>query len=275
MKKSIKRSLIDIFAYKRKPPYEFSLPETSPEEKWDRVYDQEDNSIPNPTKIETRLSSNLDYVKAEYNLLINSDIEIREFSINIGDIDYSDFLLYVDGIVDSNAINEFIIEPLMIGSSSKTRKSKQTGLPEYIINHLIPQIKVVKKDNFEDAFAGVNIGDCAIFIDSLDCVLMADTKGGSNRGVSAPINEKVIRGAQQGFVENIRTNTAIIRRIINSEDLIIESLKVGKISKTSVVVCYMGKIASNDLVSEVKYRINNLDIDYLISSRSVRKSYSG
>jgi len=76
----------------------------------------------------------------------------------------------------------------------------------------------------------------------------------------------VIRGSQEGFTENIRTNTSLIRRIVNNENLIIENVKVGKLSKTNCAICYMKNIANNDLVAEVKYRVNNLDIDYLTSS---------
>lgn len=58
----------------------------------------------------------------------------------------------------------------------------------------------------------------------------------------------------------------MLRRIINSENLIIESTSVGKVSKTDVAICYMKNIANSSLVSEVKYRINNVDIDFIISS---------
>ncbi|MCI9366332.1 MAG: spore germination protein [Clostridia bacterium] len=40
----------------------------------------------------------------------------------------------------------------------------------------------------------------------------------------------------------------------------------GKISKTKIGLCYIKNIANDDLVAEIKYRINNLGIDYLISS---------
>ena len=58
----------------------------------------------------------------------------------------------------------------------------------------------------------------------------------------------------------------MLRRIINNENLVIENCSVGKISKTKIAICYLKDIANNDLVAEVKYRVNNLDIDYLTSS---------
>ena len=46
-------------------------------------------------------------------------------------------------------------------------------------------------------------------------------------------------------MENIRTNTSMIRRIVNSEDLVIENCAVGKISKTKIAICYLNNIANN------------------------------
>lgn len=76
----------------------------------------------------------------------------------------------------------------------------------------------------------------------------------------------VIRGAQVGFTENLRTNTSLLRRYVNNENLIIESVNIGKLSKTPCSICYLKNIANTDLISEVRYRLNNLAIDYLTSS---------
>lgn len=43
-------------------------------------------------------------------------------------------------------------------------------------------------------------------------------------------------------------------------------MKFGKFSHKKVSICYIKGIANPYLISEVKYRINNLDIDYIISS---------
>lgn len=93
-----------------------------------------------------------------------------------------------------------------------------------------------------------------------------DVKGYETRSISSPKNETVVRGAQEAFVEKIRTNTSMLRRIINNENLIIENSTVGKLSKTKIAVCYMKNIANSNLIAEVKYRINNLDVDSIISS---------
>ena len=57
---------------------------------------------------------NLDYLKTKYNLLINSDIIVREFNLNARGKQYKALLLYIDGMVDSQILNNFVLEPLML-----------------------------------------------------------------------------------------------------------------------------------------------------------------
>lgn len=112
------------------------------------------------------------------------------------------------------------------------------------------------------------MGDCALFVDTLSIAFAIDVKGFETRGIDTPKNEIVVRGAQEAFVEKLRTNTSILRRIINSPELIIEKSSIGTVSNTNIAICYMKNIANPNLVAEVKYRLNNIDIDYIISSRT-------
>lgn len=110
------------------------------------------------------------------------------------------------------------------------------------------------------------LGNCALFVDTLNLAFDIEVKGFKQRSVDKPENEVVVKGPHEAFVENIRTNTSLIRRIVNNENLIIENLEVGKITKTKCAVCYMKNITNSDLVNEVKYRLNNLEVDSLLSA---------
>lgn len=215
--------------------------------------------------ISTNINENLDFLKSKYNTLISPDIKIREFNMFALNKKYQCFIIYIDGLVDSISINNFVLEPLM---SEKHRYSKTFGgnLSEYIDNCLLPQNSVRKIKDFKDIFSGINMGDCLLFIDTLDIAFGIDVKKFQQRSISVPENESVIKGPQEGYVENLRTNTSLLRRIINNENLVIENIAVGKITQTRCGVCYMQNIANGDLVSEVKYRLNNLNIDSLLST---------
>jgi len=218
----------------------------------------------NYTKIFDQIEKNLEFIKSKYNVLINSDIVIREFETLAQNQIYKSFIIYFDGLVDSISINNFILEPLMY--PKKVQNPNPNNLLNYIDNRLLPQNSAEKVESFSDVCSGINMGNCLLFIDTLNIAFNIDVKSYKSRSVDKPENEIIIKGSQEGFVENIRTNTSLLRRIINNENLIIENIPVGKISKTKCGICYMCNIANSDLVSEVKYRINNLDIDSLLST---------
>ena len=265
-------------------PYENQSNSRTPEEieKNEKIFEAEN--------IFSSLSVNLEYVKVKYNTLINSDIVVREFTLTARNRQYSAFLLFIDGMVDSTLVNDNILEALMLRnranifdgnqnqviSEAKTnnitvRKVKKFDLDTYISDCLLPQNSVKKINSFKDAFDGVNVGDCLLFVDTLEIAYDIDVKGFKQRSVESPNNEVIIKGPQEGFVENIRTNTSLLRRIINNENLIIESVEVGSLSKTQCCICYMQDIANTDLVAEVKYRVSNLKIDALLSSGELQQ----
>lgn len=220
-------------------------------------------------------------MKIVYNSLINSDVKIREFTLIAQNKEYKSFLFYLDGMTDSKIINDFILKPLMLRNSSNTHENEENdirnsiiitqdnnnfNLEKYIFSSLMPQNSVKEIKSFNEIYSEINSGNCALFIDTLNSAFSIDSKGYKQRSISEPSNEIVIRGSQEAFVENIRTNTSLLRRFVNNENLIIESTTVGKITKTQIAICYLKNIANTDLIAEVKYRINNIDIDYLVSS---------
>lgn len=228
---------------------------------------------------------NLEYVKVKYNSMISSDVIIRQFDLTARNRQYKAFLLFIDGLVDTNLINNYVLKPLMLKNQANSfdndqtrilseavtnnitvRKVKKFDIVEYISSCLLPQNSIKKESEFSNIFSGVNSGNCALFIDTLNIAFDIDVKGFKQRSIDSPNNEIVIKGPQEAFVENIRTNTSLLRRGVNNENLVIENIQVGKISKTNCAICYLSNIANNDLVAEVKYRINNLGIDSLLSS---------
>ena len=292
-----------IFFPIEEPTHDFSLPTTDNNSSSDfnnnktNQYNDSNNKISDKTDAEISdefsdvkeifpsIDVNIEYIKVKYNLLINSDIVLREFLLTARNKQYRAFLLFIDGMTDMDLVNNYVLKPLMLKNNANSfdgnqnqvvseavtnnitvRKVKKFNIKEYILNCLLPQNNVKPQKEFKEIFSSVNSGNCALFIDTLDIAFDIDVKGFQTRAINKPENEVVLRGPQEAFVENLRTNTSLIRRIINNENLIMESIRVGKISKTVCSVCYMRNIANDDLVAEVKYRLNNIDIDYLVSS---------
>ena len=265
--------LKNIFTYQANEDYSFLIDDSAV------VSTENQTETAKETTISTDITSNLNFMNVKFNQMINSDVTIRQFHIFIAGRKYRAFIIYIDGMVDSEMVNQYLLKPLMFQHKWQNRQeTKQQrknfsvkplenfNLQDYIYNSLLPQNSITVSTNFETTVSDINAGFCALFVDSIQVSYNLEMKGFKQRSIAEPQNEVVIRGAHEAFVENIRTNTSLIRRYVNNENLIIENLKVGKISKTSVGVCYLKNIANASLVAEVKYRIQNLDIDSLISS---------
>ncbi len=283
----------NIFTYTPPTNYTFALPDIAMDNKTD-IKDNTQTEKKEEKNISPNIDTNLNYVKTRYNLLINSDIITREFTLNAKGQQYKAFLLYIDGMVDSQILNDFVLKSLMIHNNSNLsnnnknriiseavdnnnvtiRKVKKFNLSDFIESCLVPQNNIKQSNSFNEIISGVNSGNCALFVDTLNIAYDIDVKGFKQRGIDKPENEIVIKGPHEAFVENIRTNTSLLRRFTNNENLVIESLDAGKITKTKCAVCYMQNIANSDLVAEVKYRINNLDIDSLLSSGQLEQLIS-
>ena len=187
-----------ILTYIPKEDYLFNLSENSTQPK----LSPETNEISKEKNIFPSLSVNLEYVKTQYNTLINSDIIIREFTLNARGKQYSAFILYIDGMIDSKVMNDFILEPLMLRNKSNlfdgdqnrvisesitnnitVRKVKKFDLADYLTNCLLPQNSVEQVTEFDKAFTGVNSGNCALFVDTLNIAFDIEVKGFKQRDV--------------------------------------------------------------------------------------------
>lgn len=230
--------LSPIFGYHPKEQYDFSLQETN------KFIDSSCTLDVEKKELYSSLAVNLDYLKVKYNTLINSDINVRPFTLTARNKQYNAFILYIDGMIDTKTVNDFVLEPLMLRNQANTfsaeenqvstaiannisvRKVKKFNLEDYIYNCLIPQNAISKKKEFAEIISDVNSGNCALFVDTLSIAFSIEVKGFKSRSISAPNNEMVVRGSQEAFVETIRTNTSLLRRIINNENLIIENSTV-------------------------------------------------
>ena len=76
--------------------------------------ENEDNFVLKNDKIFSSVDVNFEFVKTKYNTLINSDIVLRDFILNARGKQYKAFILYIDGMINSEILNDFILKPLML-----------------------------------------------------------------------------------------------------------------------------------------------------------------
>ncbi|PDY49473.1 spore germination protein, partial [Bacillus cereus] len=74
-------------------------------------------------------------------------------------------------------------------------------------------------------------------------------------------NEYSVIGPKVGFVENIDTNTHLLRRNIVTEQLVFKEVIVGSISKTKVIVAYIEGITNEQHINTAMQRLQDVDFD--------------
>lgn len=216
-------------------------------------------------RVSIHLSENFEFIKYKFSIPLNSDVVIREFDIIINGGALAAFIVFFDGMVDRKLINDNILQPLMLLSNLNI-KSDEAGAAEFIRSHLIPHNQLNEVREYSRVIDEINFGGCAVFIDGIDSAFTADVKGFEHRSVERPNTELVIRGPQEGFTEVIRVNTALIRKRLKDEDLIVENIEIGERSKTPCAMMYIRDIANESLVKEVRKRLKSIKIDYLNTS---------
>ncbi len=216
-------------------------------------------------KISSDLDFNMKVMKKTYKIPKNSDLINREFNLTVNNKVLKGYIVFIDGMTDRVSISNNILQPLMLLSNLEIREHI-ADIGEFIYKRLLPFNQIKKVDSYKELIGNINFGGCAIFIDGLEYAFAADVKLWDHRGVSPPKSETVIRGPQEAFNEQIRANTALIRKILKDKDLIVESIIIGKRSNTPCAVMYIKDIANDSLVKEVLKRVKSIKVDYIFDS---------
>lgn len=195
------------------------------------------------------------YMKNRIGLGESFDLGLRKLKV----LDKQVHFYYVNGLCDTAYIIE-IIEELV--NLSDGRKPLSSQVFKIIENHLVHQsVSLIK--TLDELVDSVLSGLIVIVIEGENEGLAADVRGYPGRNPEEPDTEKVIRGARDGFTENIVINTAITRRRLRDERLRFEMLQVGERSKTDICIGYLKDVANDDLLELIRNELSSIEIDGL------------
>lgn len=189
----------------------------------------------------------------------SDDLIIREFVVHK---DRKAALFFTDGLTNTDAIQE-IIEHL----NNFTSKEVETSfLIDFYKAHSLAIGEIKEIRTFQDFYFSLLSGETIFAIDEENKALSFGTKEWQERAVNEPTTQTVVRGPKESFTENIRTNTALIRRKIKSPELWSERFSIGKQTNTPVIIMYMNNIVNPKVVQEVRERIQKIEIDSVLES---------
>ena len=212
-------------------------------------------------QIQDSLSDNLATIKQKTGN--SSDVVVRQLKMG-KDSELKTAIVYVEGIVDNQSIQEFLLQSMM--KDDHKEKLNQNDALELISEDMMTVGNVSSITTWDELFSSLMSGDTIVMVDGIAKALSACTKGGETRSISESTTQMVVRGPKGAFTESIGTNTSMIRRIIKTPDLWMESMKVGRVTKTDVTLMYIHGIANEKVVEEIRQRVNKIDIDSILES---------
>ncbi len=175
-------------------------------------------------------------------------------------------ILYLDGMISNQIINDNIIRPVQLAENLHVSSDAVDTLMASIL-----QSNDIKKTTDMDTIAeAITYGDTVLFVQGCGEALLLNTKSFTLRSVTEPESEKVLRGPREGFTESILVNLSMLRRRVRNKDLTMKFRVFGERTKTKACIVYIDGLAHQSIVDELEKRFDQfsidstLDVNYLI-----------
>lgn len=109
-------------------------------------------------------------------------------------------------------------------------------------------------------------GQMLFCLPSLQTIWSVDISNLPSRSPEESTTEVSVRGARDGFIEQLAVNVALIRSRLRTSELACNIEAIGTRSATKVALLYMKDIANFDMIDDVKEKLRSIHTESIISS---------
>lgn len=194
----------------------------------------------------------------------SSDLMIREFTLG-GIRGLQAAILYIEGLADPR----LLLDELLLRLKATFTNLAVAGADDPVAvlrNEALAVGEVKPVSDVEAALEGMLSGNSLLLVDGYAYGLSLDSKHWKDRSVEEPNAQTVVRGPRDGFTETLRTNTALVRRKIKNARLRVESMRLGTVTHTDVVLLYVDGIVNESVLGEVRRRLAAIEMDGILDS---------
>ncbi|MBE4910356.1 spore germination protein [Bacillus luteolus] len=208
------------------------------------------------TPISVEVQENNAYFKEHIGMGTGSfDIGVRKIKVVNKEVN----VYFLNGLCDTAYIIQLLKE--LINIDPKGQESTPHALS--LIENKLAHQSVSKVKNLDETVDKLLSGVIVFLIEGEDTGIAVDVRSYPGRQPQEPDTEKVVRGARDGYTENLIVNTGLTRRRIRDERLRNEILQIGERSKTDVCISYIKDVADPGLVEVLKKELQAIEIDGL------------
>lgn len=204
----------------------------------------------NKKKISASFEENITYMNQLLPVKESFDMIRREVEIG----GKASVFYYIDGFIKDEAMLK-----IMDSFFSVTEEDMPDDADGFARKN-VPYVEVDILEDFDQVVRNVLSGTAVLFVDGYSECISIDCRTYPARGVEEPDKDRSLRGSRDGFVETIVFNTALIRRRIRDPHLVMEMTEAGQASRTDIALCYMSDRVDQELLDNLKKRIESLNV---------------
>ena len=182
-------------------------------------------------------------------------------------------LVYADGMVNKELLGSLVSKPLSqlllfkkdAGRAlSNTKPPNHTQAERVLETTRFPELK--EKFTWEDIVKEILDGNTLLLVDGIQTGFIVGAKLVPVRAVIEPPTGVAVKGPREGFIEDVKTNMALVRKRLKTPALRFETVRVGKRSDTAVCICFLDGIAREDILKAVREKLGKIQIDNIPDS---------
>lgn len=174
-------------------------------------------------------------------------------------------MFYCSNITNQDRINNDILKPLMyIPEHLVGREIVQPDLNNVLLEEVLYDSQINLDNRLNQLVNVILRGGTVIVIEGLTDAFHISTRKVEKRSIESPETEQAILGAREGFIESIATNIALIRSRLPTTDFCVKTMQIGRLTKSTVAVCYIKGIANEKVIKEVEKRLLEIDTDAIL-----------
>lgn len=200
------------------------------------------------------LNKIIEQIKIELNN--NPDIATRDIVVSNKKVS----MIFLKSTIDKLLFVQTVLSPLLDYKGDVTLDNLQSQVIKAM------EIEKIEKQDF---LSNIIRNKVLLFVDGEDSALSIDLEFLPGRNPEEPPTSPTIQGPREGFTESVKTNTALIRKRLPTENLVIRNMFVGNQTRTQISVFYLNNIADKRIVKKVISNLKKIKIDGIIDTHYI------
>lgn len=172
-------------------------------------------------------------------------------------------LLYVEGLVNIDLMQRDFLNPILNMEYTDLQKQDKLGI--------IPVASLSFPVYINEVVNNVLSGNTVLIVEGINYAISCSLNKFENRAMGEPITEKNIRGSHEGFIENIKTNMSLLRKLIRNKDLKFNTFNLGEATNQTLSIAYIDGIANPELLKILCEKISSINSDGFLSLGSIEQ----